>query len=308
MTVDVKVAEKMLVFAPDIRIWSARTKLRTEDFADGAKDLLPPSDIADLGTKRLIDSEKLRPFAMLKSRAVSLLSRIGIPFLPGSWLVPADKGSEIHKELEAIKHDFDDKKETFLADLDATCADWISLHPEHEAMLRSGMASPDYVRSRISFGWRAFALRMTRNSNIRDEMENLGNSIFADISKEASVVRREVFMDRETVTQRALNPIRNLAGKLRGLAFVHPLVAHAAYLTQSCLEAMPSKGNIEGKDLGMIMALLTLLADPAALEEATLRMAKDKAGPETLLMPSPPAAADPVPVPGRTMITNVGLW
>ena len=31
MIVDVKIAEKMLVIAPDIRIWSARTKMQPED-------------------------------------------------------------------------------------------------------------------------------------------------------------------------------------------------------------------------------------------------------------------------------------
>ncbi len=65
MITDLKIADKMLCIAPDIRIWSARTVMQSEDFGD-LKDNLPPSDIAKLGTKLLIDPVKLRPFAMYK--------------------------------------------------------------------------------------------------------------------------------------------------------------------------------------------------------------------------------------------------
>ena len=82
MITDLKIADKMIVVAPDIRIWSARTKMQPEDYGV-EKDNLPPDDLATLGVKKLCPPEKLRPFGMLKSRAVSLLSRIGIPFLPG---------------------------------------------------------------------------------------------------------------------------------------------------------------------------------------------------------------------------------
>ncbi len=309
MITDIKIADKMMVVAPDIRIWSARTKMQTEDFGD-AKDNLPPSDLATLGVKKLCPQERLRPFAMLKSRAVSLLSRIGISFLPGSWLVPADKANAINKALESIKHDFDQAKDSFMTEYDSICEDWITKHPEHAGMLQNSMASPDYVRSRISMGWHAFALRMTRNSNLKDELANLGNNVFADIAKEAKTVQREVFSGRDVVTQKALSPIRTLGEKLRGLAFVHPLVANAAYITQSCLEAMPTKGNIEGTNLGMVLALLSLLSNPVALEDATLRMTKGKTNTMALLMPTSPVKDEPtpVPVPSRSVIQNVGLW
>ncbi len=309
MITDIKVADKMLVIAPDIRIWSARRKMQAEDYGINATNL-PPDDIASLGVKKLCPPESLRPFAMLKSRAVSLLSRIGIPFMPGSWLVPADKGNEISKTLEAIKREFDRAKEAFLSEYDAICANWQTQHPNHAEMLRNGSVAPDYVRSRLSFGWRAFALRMTKHSNLRDELANLGNSVFADIAREAIVVQREVFTDRQTVSQKALWPIRNLHDKLRGLAFVHPQISAAANLVQTCLERMPKKGEITGADLGTVLALVTLLSDPAALEDATLRMTQKKAQPETLLVPEPPAETEAIPVVQRprSVIANVGLW
>ncbi len=309
MITDLKIADKMLCIAPDIRIWSARTVMQSEDFGD-LKDNLPPSDIAKLGTKLLIDPVKLRPFAMYKSRVTSLLSRHGIPFLPGSWLVPAEKASEINMTLTQIQAEFNQAKAAFMAEYDGICTSWLNEHKEHADMLRNSMASPDYVRSRLSFGWRTFGFRMTRNSNIRGEMEHLADSVFADIAKESRVVWREVFEGRETVTQRALNPIRQLAEKLRGLSFVHPNVANATSLTQSCLEAMPAKGNIEGAHLGMVFALLTLLSNPAALEDATLRMSKGT-NPEKLLIPATPAAAKPAQIPAsaqRSYVVNPGLW
>ena len=312
LTNDVKIVDKMLVVAPDIRIWTAQTKLRADDFADDAKDLLPPSDLASLGTKRLIDAEKLRPFAKYKSRVVSLLSRRGIPFMPGSWLIPNEFSGEIDKAMESLRSEFTTAKAAFLSEYDALCAEWIAKHPEHEAMLRNSKVSPAYVRSRLSFDWRIFSLRVNRHSNIRDEIENLGNSVFIDIAKESRAVKKEIFDGRDTVTQRALNPIRNLAEKLRGLAFIHPQVAQAALLADSCLDAMPVKGNIEGTNLGMVLALLALLSSPFDLENATSRMTQGEKA-ETMLIPeSVPTVTKPVPVaampPKRSMIRNVGLW
>ncbi len=311
MITDIKVADKMLVVAPAITIWSARKKMQAEDYGTD-KDNLPPDEIATLGVKKLCPPEKLRPFAMLKSRATSLLARHGIPFLLGAWLVPADKASEINKALEEIKADFDREKESFLGEYTRITSDWVMAHPDYAEMLVKSMASPDYVRSRLSFGWRAFALRMTRNSNIKDEMENLGNSVFADIAKEAAVVKREVFAGRDSVTQKSLNPVRTLAEKLRGLSFIHPQIASAVTLVQTCLDYMPAKGEISGSHLGEVLALMTLLTDPVALEDATSRMVQHNAAPETFLMPAPATAKSaPVatmPPRQRSMIANVGLW
>jgi hypothetical protein len=298
MTTDVKVIDKMLVLAPDVRIWSARTRMRPEDYAD--RDSLPPEELASLGVKKLCPPEKLRVFGMLKSRATSLLSRHGIPFLPGSWLIPADTAAEIQEKLEDIRKEFDTAKEAFLAEYDGICSAWIDRHPGYDAMLRGSMASPDHVRARLSFSWRAFALRVTRQSNLRKEVEGLGNSVFEDIAREARVVMREVFTDRDAVTQKALHPVSALADKLRGLAFLHPRIASAASLVQDCLERMPKKGPIEGTDLGMALAMVTLLSAPGALEEATMRM-EEGSRPESLLMPETNSSP-----PG--FIANVGLW
>ena len=312
MITDIKVADKMLVIAPAITIWSARKKMQAEDYGTD-KDNLPPDEIATLGVKKLCPPEKLRPFAMLKSRATSLLARHGIPFLPGAWLVPADKASEINKALEEIKVDFDREKESFLNDYTRITSDWIMAHPDYAEMLVKSMASPDYVRSRLSFGWRAFALRMTRNSNIKDEMENLGNSVFADIAKQAAVAPREIFSGRDSVTQKALNPVRALAEKLRRLSFIHPQIASAVTLVQSCLDHMPAKGEVAGSHLGEVLALMTLLTNPAALEDATSRMVQHNAAPETFIIPAPVhTVTKPAPIaampPKRSMIRNVGLW
>ena len=303
MITDVHIIDKMLVMALAITLWSATRKMRPEDYKD--RDILPPEDLATPGVKKLCPPEKLRPFGMLKARAASLLSRHGIPFLPGSWLVPSDAAAAIRTQLEELKKEFDKEKEAFLAEYDSVCAAWIGSHPEYDAMLRGSMASPDYVRSRLSFGWKAFALRVTRHSNLKEDMENLGNSVFEDIAREARGVRRDVFADRDTLTQKALNPLRGLADKLRGLSFIHPQIASASGLVNECLERMPAKGPIEATPLGMALALVTLLSDPSALEDATRRMAEGSIQPETLLLPETDEVKG-TDMPG--FIANVGLW
>ncbi len=310
MITDIKVAEKALVYMLDVHIWTARRKLTADDFVGDIRDNLPPNELVSLGVKRLCSQERIRPFLMLKSRATSLLQRHGVPFLHGATIVSASAANDINKALAQIRQDFEKAKSAFMAEYDAICAEWVGMHPEYADMLKNSMESHEYVQKRISFDWHVFGLKVGRNSNIKDELADLGNSVFSDIAREARIVQKEVFTDRQTVSQKALSPIRNLGTKLRALSFIHPHISAAANLAQVCLERMPPKGEITGSDLGLVLALVTLLSDPEALEAATMRMTQNKEQPETLLMPAPPAESENIPVVPRprSVITNVGLW
>ncbi len=313
MITDIKAADKLVVVAPTITIWSARKKMQPDDYGID-KQSLPPDELCSLGVKKLCPPEKLRIFATLKARATNMLARYGIPFIPGSWLIPVDVADKVREALEGIRDAFNQAKTEFLAEYDAICSEWLSRHPEYSDMLRESMASPEYVRSRLSFAWRAFALKMTKHSNLQEEMQELGNNVFADIAREANAVQRDVFAGREAITHKALSPVRQLGEKLRGLSFVHPKVSAAYSLVQTCLEQMPEKGNIEGTQLGMVMALITLLGNPVALEDCTDRMLAGTGAVE-LLMPVMPEAtpeaapeAEVCPIVQQPVIANVGLW
>lgn len=80
---EIRTIERVLCFSLEIHIWSGRRKLRTTDI--GEIDELPNSDLASLGSKKVIDSEHLKPFDKLKKRAQKACESRGVRFLGGYW-------------------------------------------------------------------------------------------------------------------------------------------------------------------------------------------------------------------------------
>ena len=121
----IQVLDDILVINLDITMWSARKKLTTEDFG-GVE--LPPEDLASLGSKKICDPARLNVFLKLRARAVTLLDKAGVRFLSG-WAIPEGKSQDIIQSLCAIRDEFFQEKQRFLAVYDAAIADWIARHP-----------------------------------------------------------------------------------------------------------------------------------------------------------------------------------
>ena len=119
-------------------------------------------------------------------------------------IIAGDKAGNFNPSSSATRAEIAMMITRYLSAQKLSKSDWIMAHPDYAEMLVRSMASPDYVRSRLSFGWRTFGLRMTKSSNIRDELEGLGNSVFADVAKQAASAQQEVFSGRDSVTQKAL--------------------------------------------------------------------------------------------------------
>lgn len=84
---------------------TAGKKLRTEDL--GAGVTLPPSELASLGSKKIINSDELKEFENLKRRAVRLLELNGVRFLGGYGLPDGVAPGGCLPALEDIKRKFE---------------------------------------------------------------------------------------------------------------------------------------------------------------------------------------------------------
>lgn len=157
---------------------------------------------------------------------------------------------------------------------------------------------------------------MSRESNIADDVAHLASSIFTDIARQASEAYRDVFEGRLQITQKSLGPLRTLEGKLQGLAFVEPRVAHAASLIHAALESLPAKGPIDGDELSRILGLVCLLREPDALEDYTTRMMSGQSAAgllSSLFVPlavpqDAPLLPSVLPAIQPTHIASQGLW
>ena len=318
---DIKVLHSLLALHLEVNIWTARKKLIPEDFA-GA--VLPPDDLASLGSKRICDPESLSIFGTLKSRAVSLLDRHGVRFL-GGWAIPEKLAGDITTELGQIQDDFNAAKEAFLASYDQSVRDWIDKHAGWEKIIADSTVSADYVRSRMGFAWKVYRIvppdpSDTITAGLAEEVESLGQTLFGEVSKAATEAWHKCFAGKTEITRKALSPLRTIHQKLTGLSFVEPRVAPVAELIETAFESLPKRGRIDGANLLMLQGLVSLLRDADGLVEHGQMVIDGTTSKDVLgLLLVKDEIREPVPVPEDTtqiritppvqaVLPNCGLW
>lgn len=270
----INVLDKMLALNLNISLWTARKKITLDDVDHIPNQDLPPQDLATLGTKKIAPPESIRIFSTLKARATTMLDKYGVRFMSG-WAIPEDRVHEIMNELCKIRDEFNTEKEVFLNEYDSLVDDWIQKHSEWEEMLKKSIDSSDYVRNRLNFGWQLYKVKssFTRpnkkqqsiDTGLESEVHNLGHTLFDDVVKTAEETWRKVYEGKDSVTHKALSPLRTLEQKLTGLSFIEPHVLPVAQIIRQALDRVPTKGNILGTDLVILQGLVCLMRDKEAL-------------------------------------------
>ncbi len=327
---EMRVLDSLLALNLDVSLWSARKKLTLEDFGNVE---LPPDDLATLGSKRIAPPESLRIFGTLKARAFNYLDRHGVRFMSG-WAIPEEKAADIMRELMGIRDEFMVAKEQFLVEYHKTIEDWITKHKEWGNIIASSVVSPDYVRARMDFKWQMYKVAplmqhddsdAIMHAGLTEEVENLGNTLFDEISRTANDIWNRVYAGKTEVTHKALSPLKTLHNKLMGLSFVEPHVAPVGDIINTALQHMPKRGPILGDKLLTLQGLVCLLRDTEALlNHAQLRIqgTEDASLLNALLQHSQPIISTndmeenteiletlPMPdLPPVAHIPSMGLW
>lgn len=252
-----------------VSIWSAKTKLKAEDFEHAE---LPPGDLASLGTKRVCDPNALRIFGTLKSRAVNLLDKVGLRFL-GGWAVPQSKAQEVNQQLDEIAQEFHQAKAEFLKKYDHSVQAWIKSNPGWEQIIANSVVSKSYVSSRIGFSWQLFKVTAPADDQdpvaggLTDALGQLGDTLFEDVARTAAEAWKKSYDGRSEITRKALAPLKHIRKKLTDLSFVEPLAAPAAELVNTALHCIASRGPITDETLNMLKGVLGLLMDKDQLRQ-----------------------------------------
>jgi hypothetical protein len=263
----INILDQLVVVNLNVRIWSARRKLTPEDLGNAD---LPPEDLASLGSKRICDPEELKFFNTLRARAVSLLERGGVRFLNG-WAIPAERMDTISNELSAVRDEFTAAGEKFLQRYEQAVQDWIGKHPQWASIIAGSVVSEEYVRSRMDFRWQIFRIVPPDSDRLQDDLrsdiDNLGNTLFAEVAAAASEAWHRCYAGKAEVTRKALSPLKSIHEKLVGLSFMEPRVGPVADLLQTAFDNIPKRGAINGGTLIMLQGLVSLLRNPNALLE-----------------------------------------
>lgn len=261
------ILDRVVLVKVDANIYGARKKLKKEDLvlADGSK--LPPEDLASLGSKRLLDPDKLTVFNRLKKEAERICLRVGTRFL-GGFAVPVESAASITAELERIALDFAAAKTKFIAGYDAAVTDWVVRHPEFAGIIEQAVDSVEFVSTRLSFDFLVFSVGLPDSlppadiARLDSKIGSLSGQMFYEISVEANQLIEQSLLGKEQVTRNALRPIRRMRDKLDGLGFLDHRVAPVVSTIDDLLARIPNKGAIEGSILQDILATAMLLSDP----------------------------------------------
>jgi len=266
----IKILDHLVIVNLNIHIWTARKKLVPLDLG-GA--ILPPEDLASLGSKRVCNPDDLRTFGTLKSRAINLLERNGIRFLSG-WAIPDTKIEAVRKELVELQKEFGTAKESFLQGYEASVQDWIAQHPEWSGIIENSTVSKDYVRSHLDFCWQMFQVQepnmfagTQREDGFNKNITQLGSTLFDEVAKVAAETWQRCYVGKTEVTRKALSPLKGIYDKIMGLTFVEPRVEPVAELILTALHSIPKRGPICGSILIMLQGLVSLLQNPQAVLE-----------------------------------------
>lgn len=281
------ILDRVVLVKVDATIYGARKKLKKEDLvlADGSK--LPPEDLASLGSKRLLDPDKLTVFNRLKKEAERICLRVGTRFL-GGFIIPVASTSQITAELERIAQDFILAKADFLAGYDAAVNDWMVKHPEFADIIEQAVDSVEFVSTRLSFDYLVVSVALPESlpekeiERLESKIGSLSGQLFHEIAVDANLLVEQSLLGKEHVTRSALRPIKRIRDKLDGLGFLDHRVAPVVSTIDDLLARIPNKGAIEGSLLQEILATAMLLSDPD----------KTRRHGEGLLVSQPPVVDD----------------
>ncbi|OAI12759.1 MULTISPECIES: DUF3150 domain-containing protein [Methylomonas] len=262
--------DRVVLIKIDANIYGARKKLRKEDLvlADGSE--LPPEDLASLGSKRLLDPDRLADFNRLKKAAERECLRVGTRFM-GGFVVPVEHSADIIPELQKVAHEFAIKKAEFLAGYDAAVRDWIAKHPNFAGIIEKAIDPMPYVATKLGFDFMVVSIRQPEAATPADierldrQIDSIGGQLFHEIAVDAELLLDQSLIGKDQVTRNAVRPIKRIRDKLDGLGFIDYRVAPIVTWIDGMLQKIPKRGAIDGPLLQEILAMAMLLADPDKL-------------------------------------------
>lgn len=257
----------------DINLWTSSKKLRPEDLVLGDGSILPPEDLAHLGTKKTVDPERLKEFNRIKKEAERVCLESGTRFL-GGFANPRSEIPRIIQELDELSQKFYKAKKEFISTYDNDTKDWIARHPKFGDAIRRAIEPAASVDSKLRFDYVIF--RVTRpDSDVQadesakqaDETlvrraNSMSDQLFHEISQEANQLVERSFVGKDTVTARALNAFRRMRDKLDSLGFLDHRCMPVVDEIDAVLGALPANGPYNGVAFHSLFRLGLLLSDP----------------------------------------------
>lgn len=280
----------LLVDLSGIHLWTARKKLKPE-MLEGK---IPPARLASLGSMRVIDPEKLKPFEKVKRRAIKVLEDYGIKFL-GGYAIPQEKIQRVVDELEALKNQFYDLKINFIPNYDRWVNEWVEQEWERaewrEAIMQS-ITPKHQVEAGLQFGYAACRVAPDGDKHLSatlgSQVRGLSDQLYAETAETAERLMENGLATRGHVTQTTLNTIRKMNTKLKGLMFLSSDVQALSTYIDETLAVLPVSGVVNGTQYNNIVMLVSALSDEDSIRRLikNFNIANGSSEPEVVAVPA----------------------
>ncbi len=249
----------------NVSCWTGRAKLVAEDLNVSA-DELPPETLAALGSKKLIDPQRIQEILKIKTETVRKLNSYGVKLM-GGWLISEDLFDTATQYLQNAADKFNLAVANLVNNYDSYLNEWTLQYPEWADKILDAAPTASSVASRFKFGFRAFKLRESRTSFSCDEsQESFVDSAYVQLAADIKKICEDSFADdRASFKISCFKPVRALIDKLRNISFVDPNMGRLA----SFLDRAVSSYEQATKDIVMMDMFRTFmhgLCDPAQLQ------------------------------------------
>lgn len=269
---NIKNLDGLAVISIDLDIWSGQTKLQDIDLrlADEYNQ-----EVVNLGNKRLVSRDSLKPFERLKSTVRRNMLRRGIQFLNG-YAVPVEQLDETIGEIEGLKKQFESEVAGFLATYHGNVEAWITQNPADEEVIRRGTLPIEAVEKRFGFAWDAFQVQGVNNASAQRQLDStagqLGNKLIEDVQTTARDFWDRNLRGRAMVGITCQATLREMKRKLESLAFLdsrsRPLIALLDRVIQQSERAESRTGrNFVDPFFSQLVASVLILADRSRMQE-----------------------------------------
>ena len=232
-----------------VNVWSARAKIGKEELPSTVTSLLPPEGLATLGTKRLFNPDKIRPFNSIRSKVSAYLDLYGVRVL-GGWAIPNSTIDVVMSELADINNMFDDLLADFEDSYEDGVREWAETFPEYKTLLYNSVPSISQVRDKFKFSVSKFRVSPQFDDNSGDfvsDITNLDKTLLERIAVELQEAYKQALSKTKVFSERSFNCIDKIVDKLDSFAFTNP----DAYLLAQLLrkEINNARDNLQDEEV-----------------------------------------------------------
>ena len=296
---EIKILDRLLlVDITGIHLWTARKKLKRE-MLEGT---IPPAILASLGSMRIINPEKLKPFEKIKRQAIKAIEERGVRFL-GGYAVAQDRIQDVVDRLEVLQTEFYELKANFLSNYERWVVEWTDKEWEKQTWadaIRASFTPRAQVDAGLQFGYSACRVLPDGDKHLActlgREVRGLSDQLYAETAQTAVRLLETGLASRGHVTQTTLNTVRKMNAKLRGLMFLSREVKGLTQYIEAVLQALPLSGVVNGSPYSAVVALVSALSDVDAIKRLIRNLNLDLEPVDEGLQPVPTEAAVPVVV------------